>query len=291
MKRQTAVAAVVLLAGAMLWWHQTPVRASEIVAAVPLPEMVQSIQLTGNWYGHRALAFNIMGRRAGFTSTSVLNDVVEFANGTAAIPILTGVEPLELVSSSAQDAPAGSGIQSVRVTYIDATNNIVESAAIVLNGTTPVAAGFTAVEPLWMDSTAAGSGGTGNTVAAGNIRLRVVSGSVECEQISAGGNKSLSGRFMVPTGYTAYIPYWNAHAINNDQDIRLRAQVTTLNRTLSALYHFIDTDYLPLNTGSISYPPFLKLPALAKIKVSTLSAATGATIRVDVTFSVVLIAN
>ena len=31
--------------------------------------------MTGQWQGHTAYAFHINGRRAGFTSTSILNDV------------------------------------------------------------------------------------------------------------------------------------------------------------------------------------------------------------------------
>jgi hypothetical protein len=262
-------------------------RASGIQVTPVFSDLIQTIQLTGKYQGKNAFVFNVMGRRAGFTSTSVLNDVVEFANGTAAIPVLTGVEPLEIVSSSANDTAAGTGARTVKVVYIDATNNLVESAAIALNGVTPVAAGFTAIEPLWMEVDSVGSG----IVSAGNIRLRVVAGAVECEQISAGGNRSLSGRFKIPTGYTAFIPSWNAHAVNADQDLRLRAEVETLSRVLSTVYHFIDTDYLPLNTGSISLPPFLKLPALARVKVSTLAGATAGTNRVDVSFVIVLISD
>lgn len=269
------------------------VQAGDVIAPIPLPDLVQTIQLSGKWWGKTAIVYRILGRRAGFTSTSVLNDVVEFANGTAAIPVLTGVEPLELVSSSAQDAAAGTGVKSVKLTYIDSTNNLVESAAISLTGVTPVALGFTMLQPLWMESVAPGSGASvaENTVAAGNIRLRIVAGSVECEQITAGGNKSLSARFMVPTGYTAYVSSWESHAINNDQDMRMRAQVDTVTRALMALYHFIDTDYLPSNTGSSSEPPFMKIPALSKIKVSTISAGTAGTVRADTSFTIVLIAN
>lgn len=285
------VCALVLLIFAVCYFIDTPAtQASSITpGAISAADLIQTIQTTGQYRGKTAAVYNIMGRRAGFTSTSVLNDVVQFANGTAAIPILTGVEPLEVVSSSVNDTNTGpgTGANQVKVTYIDASNNLVQSAAISLDGTTAVAAGFTAIEPLWMNVSTVGTG----TVAAGNIRLRVVSGSVECEQITAGGNMSLSGRFMIPTGYTGYVAYWSSHAINNDQDLRIRAQLDPTTRAFSAPYHFIDTDYVPNNTGSSTFPPFLKIPALAKVKVSTLSAATGATIRADATFAVIIIAN
>jgi len=283
-----AIGAAAMCAG--LVWRPAITSASSITpGAISAADLIQTVQTTGQYRGKAAFCYNIMGRRAGFTSTSVLNDVVEFANGTAAIPVLTGVEPLEIVSSSANDTNTGpgTGANQVKVTYIDASNNLVESAAILLNGTTAVAAGFTAIEPLWMHVSTVGTG----TIAAGNIRLRIVSGSVECEQISAGGNMSLSSRFMIPTGYTGYLATWNSHAINNDQDLRMRAQLDPTTRAFSAPYHFIDNDYLPSNTGSSSFPPFLKIPALARIKVSTLSAGTGATIRAETTFVLVIIAN
>ena len=284
------VCALVLLMFAVLYFIDTPAtQASSITpAGIISTDLIQTIQTTGQYKGKTAFVFNILGRRAGFTSTSVLNDIKEFANGTAAIPILTGSEPLEIVSSAAADTAAGAGARNVAVTYIDASNNLVQSAPINLNGTTPVAAGFTAIEPLWMEVSAVGTAGG---VAAGNIILRVVSGAVEIEQVSAGGNRSQSARAMVPTGYTGYALNWNSHAISNDQDLRFRAQLNSFTRAFSATFHFIDTDYLASNTGSLSNTPFLKIPALAKIKVSTLSAGTAGTIRAETSFTLVLIQN
>ena len=113
-----------------------------------ITDMAHACSTTGKYLSRACSVFNIIGRRAGFTSTSVLNDVKEFANSTAAIPVIT-------------------------------SNNLVESAAITLNGTAAVAAGFTANEILWMETTAVGS----EAVAVGNIRLRVVTGSIEIEQL------------------------------------------------------------------------------------------------------------
>lgn len=171
--------------------------------------------------------------------------------------------------------------------YLDGSGTLVESAAINLNGTTPVAAGFTATGIEWMEATDGGS----SEISAGNIVLRVVSGAVEIEQITAGGNKSLSGRAYVPTGFSGYIPFWSASAINNDQDVRLRAKVHTLDRTANTRYLFLDVMYVPNNTSNNANLPWIKFPAGANIKVSTISAGTGATIRCDVSFVLVLVAD
>ena len=95
---------------------------------------------------------------------SVFNDVKEYnatgVGSTNLIVDLAGTEPLELVSASAQDGPAGSGIAAVEVTYIDSATSLITTKTVALNGATPVAAGFTAKAILWMES---------RTVAASNI--------------------------------------------------------------------------------------------------------------------------
>lgn len=250
-------------------------------------DVVEIIQQTGKYLGKTAYCFNVMGRRAGFTSTSVINDVKEFDNGVADIPILSN-STLDIISSSANDAAAGTGVQTVKVVYINNSNNMVQSAAITLNGVTLVTSVLTGVnEVLWMETDTVGSG----VVAAGNIRLRINGGTVEVEQISAGGNRSLSARFMVPTGYTAYLRQWDGHSINNDQDMRLRATVNSFDRSISSAYKFQDNKYLAVNTNSPDDLPFLKFPALCKIKVSTISAGTAGAVRCDTSFFIILIAD
>ena len=186
----------------------------------------------GQYNGKAAVTYRILGRRTGFNSTSILQDVGEWlATSINAFPVLTGAEALEVVSSNIADdgSPGGTGAQMVRVTYIDTNDDLVTSPDIVLDGTTPVAAGFTAKAILWMEVTAVGS----NTVAVGNVDLRAVSGSVIQERITAGGNKSLSARFRVPRNYTAFVPRWMASAISNPMDCRLRAKVSSSTRTPS----------------------------------------------------------
>lgn len=253
-------------------------------------DLVQQVSLTGLYNGHVAKIFQIMGRRAGFTSLTVLNDVKEFDNAAAAIPIFTSADALEIISSSVNDdgAPAGTGVQTVKVTYINASNALVESANITLNGTTAVAAGFVANEIICMEATAVGSG----LVAAGNIRLRIVAGPVEIEQISLGSTKSMSARFMVPTGYKGYMIHWDGSAVNNDQDMRLLATVTTLNRTLlPGVYIQHDLIYIPLNTVADAQQAFLVYPALSRIKVATLSGGTAGSVRAASSFGIVIIAD
>lgn len=249
--------------------------------------IIETIGMTGQWQGHTAYAFHINGRRAGFTSTSVLNDVKEFDNGVADAPILANSN-LDILSSSANDTAAGTGVRQVKVVYLDVANNLVESPPINLNGVGVVANALTGVNALyWMEAFTTGTG----LVAAGNIRLRINGGTVEVEQISAGGNKSLSARMVVPGGFTGFIPQWDALSVNADQDVRLRATMDSLTGALVIPFHFVDNLYVALNSGLAAELPFIKLPPLCRVKISTLAAATGANNRVDSSFIVLLIQN
>lgn len=251
--------------------------------------IIEIAQLTGLLYGKDAKVFKIMARRAGFTSTTLVNDVKEFDNAVAVEPILSA-STLDIISSSVADTnTAGTGVRKVKVTYINSTNNLVESADINLNGTTLVTSVLTGVNAvLWMEATDTGSG----LGAAGNIRLRINGGVVEVEQISIGNNKSLSSHFMVPTGYTGYLHNWKAHAINNDQQARIVATVNSFDRSLSTIYHAQGNSSVASNTNSgLIYLPFLKLPALTRVKINTISAGTALAVQADCSYVILIVAD
>lgn len=243
----------------------------------------------GSIGGKTAKAFHILSRRAGFNSTSVLQDVAEFlGTGIDAMPELTGAENLEVVSSSTSDTNGGTGAQAIRVTYIDTSDNLVTSANIVMNGTTPVALAFKAHQILWMEVSLVGS----NTVAVGTILLRIAGAGATHEQITAGGNRSLSSHFMVPTGYTAYFVSWSASSIGNaSMDTRLRATVRNADRSLGTSYIFQSVSYLASGARGGDDLPWLACPALSKIKISTLPSATAGTNRIDAEYTILLVAN
>lgn len=248
-------------------------------------DAVFEIQQTGKYNGKTAYAFNILGRRAGFTSTSVFNDVKEYDNGVADIVTLSN-STLDIISSNANDTSAGTGVRTVKVVYINNSNQLVESSAITLNGTTLVTSVLTGVNfVLWMETATAGSG----NVAAGNIRLRINGGTKEVEQISAGGNKSMTGAFMVPGGYKGYITSLQGTAIGTNQDLRLRGTVNSLDRSVSTVYHYMDNLFLTNGQNATSNYHYLKLPALCKVKCSTISGATPVANRCDVSFLIILI--
>ena len=247
----------------------------------------EAVQIYGQWNGKAASSYHVNGRRIGFTSTSVYNDVKEYDNAVALQPELSNAS-LDIVSSSASDAGAGTGIQSVKVVYIDINNNMVESSPITLNGVTPVANVLTGVNAVqWMETYTAGTG----TVAAGNVRLRLNGTTTEVEQITAGFNHSVSARFMIPAGYSGYLTQWTALAIGNPMDCRLRATVDPFNRSLNANYLLVDNLWVGAGAGLLDDLLFLKCPALTKLKGAVIAGGTGNTNRVDVSFDLVLIQN
>lgn len=250
--------------------------------------IIEEIQFTGKYEGKTAYAFNLIGQRQGFTSTSVQNAIKEYDNGVADIAV-TNNSTLDIISSSTQDSAAGTGVRTVKVTYINNVNNLIESASIALNGTTLVTNVLANVnQVLWMEALTFGSG----NAAAGDIRLRINGGTVEVEQISTGNNKSRSAVFMVPTGYTGYLINWRVSAINNDQAAVLLAQVNTLDRTLSTAYHAQSTKYAALNTNIPAVPNlWLKIPATARVKAVTISGGTAGTVRVNANIQFVIIQN
>lgn len=236
--------------------------------------------------GRAAAAWHVLGRRAGFNSTSVLQDVAEYLTGNIFVP-LNGTETLEVVSSSIQDDPAlpGTGTHSVTIVFLNTSYAIV-SATVNLNGTTPVNLGGTRMLFVYyMEATAGGSGET----SVGNIDLRIAGGGAIQERITAGGNRSLSGRFMVPDGYSAFISGWHVttQGVNFTADARLRATPGTGTR-----FVFQDSLFCSGNGGTVDTElPWIKKPARSIIKPSIFASATGATNRVDIDFTILLLAE
>lgn len=251
--------------------------------------IIEIIQITGLLYGKPARVIEVLGRRAGFTSTTLVNDVKEFDNNVALIPEFVNAT-LDILSSSASDTnAAGTGARKVRVVYLNTSNAIVESPDINLNGTTLVTSVLTGVNSvLWMEVVEVGS----NFSAVGNIRLRINGGTVEVEQISSSQNKSRTSHFSVPAGHTGFVPNWKVQAINADQNANLVMTVHSLDRTLSTVYTGQANSSIAgdTNSGNIALP-FLRIPALSQIKINTVSGSAATPAQVDTTFVVLIVAD
>ena len=222
----------------------------------------------GNVAGMKMYA--IPGRKNSISS-AVLDDLTQIP-GTTVVPSPGGIQ-LEIVSDNANDTSAGTGVQTLDIHYLD-TNGDEQDETVTMDGTTPVNTVATDIDFVqWMHTKTVGS----NTVSVGNISLLDTGGVVTYEYIAAGGNQSLSARYMVPSGKTGYITGWQSSSVVKRVDIRLRATVERFDRTIVPGV-FLFQDNVVLNDAVSGWLPFdvwLKVPAGGEVKISGISAAAG----------------
>lgn len=253
--------------------------------------LIETISLTNQWQGKHAYNVNILGRRTNtFLNTTDLNDVCEFlASGETVYTKPAPADTFVVNSTSTNDTSAGTGARSVEIYYLDASGNELD-VEVTLNGTSDVAVAAltncTFIQYMYVKTK-----GTLPT-ADGTITLYNTAKTIKYEQITAGGNQSLSARYMIPTGYTGYISSWNGGAIRQAQDIRLRATTDKGDRTQTVPgFLFQDTQFMGADTSFSVSEPFLSFPAGSEVKVSSIAQATTGNPRIDTSFPLTLIAN
>jgi hypothetical protein len=199
-------------------------------------------------------------------------------------------QTLYVVSTSANDAAAGTGARTVRITYLDA-NSVQTTVDATLNGLTAVSVGtgFTYIQ--WMEVLSVGSTG----ISQGDIALTSTNGAATVattfEIIKAQGNRSLSGRYKVPLGKTAYIVRWGIAAIGANMDARLRVDMNSDGTRNQGVLHFVARMYVPDSTIHEEQLAYVCVPELCEIIVSVFPGSVAATKRVDVNFFLIVINN
>lgn len=113
----------------------------------------------------------------------------------------TDAETVQVLSSSAADAAAGTGARTIRVTGLDANYNV-QQETITLNGTTPVNGLLNFIRVHTATIITAGSSG----VNAGAITVRQTTTTANVFlSIVIGRNQSNCSAYTIPAGYTAYM--------------------------------------------------------------------------------------
>lgn len=250
-----------------------------------------SVQHYGELNGHQAWLYHIMGSRTlGWTSTSVLGDACEYLDTTQALMNTpTTGQTLYLVSTSASDDgnPAGTGAQTVRTVYLDA-NGVQQVRTDTLNGTTPVSIGTGYSFIQWMEVASVGS----NEVSVGNLSISSTNGAATVattfEYIRAGGNRSLSGRYKVPSDCHGHLVHWDAAAISATMDTRIRATAFADDSAISTVYHFIDRAFLASGANISQDLEYREMPANAVIKISAIPGGAPAGNKLDGSFSIIV---
>lgn len=196
--------------------------------------------------------YTIAGYRRQWNSSSVRNDVVAYlAGGQAEMNTPDTATTYYAVSSSAQDLTAGTGVDRVRIVYLDA-NGSQQVMTSNLNGTTGVSIGSGISFIQWIESY---HSTTANRSAAGDVSISSANspaGVTEAntmERIRAGGNRSQSARYKVPANKRARIVDYHATAVktgggSTQYDIEFRATLFNDDNSLSNAYHFIRGAYV-----------------------------------------------
>lgn len=145
---------------------------------------------------------NKLGKNADVDTSTTPEDIWEGGGLYTGFPNTLG-EVLQVVSSSANDASAGAGARTIRVTGLDA-NYAIQTEDFTLNGTTPVVGvkTFTRVHTANILT----SGSNNSAFNAGDITVRhnVTTANVFLV-MSADTNQTNCSAYTVPAGKTAYM--------------------------------------------------------------------------------------
>ena len=145
-------------------------------------------------HSHR---FWSMGERQAVAVTATGDDAWRGTATTTPVPDQTTGEQMTLVSTSAEDGVAGTGVTSVRIHYLDG-NWEQQEEMITLDGLTPV--DTVATDIKFINVLHAESVGT-NGVAVGDITIyKKGAASTVYTLLAVGGNMHLTSSRMVPAG-------------------------------------------------------------------------------------------
>lgn len=215
-------------------------------------------------------------------------DVVEAGGTYAGQPVLPtqAAEALNVVSSSANDAAAGTGTRKIRVEGLNAAGAWTEET-ITMNGTTPVVTSSTWLRVIRAYGVDAGSGGT--NAGAITVKHNTTTANVFAV-IKAGRNQAANAVFTVPAGKVARLTSWAIQGYGlttaNEVTAELLARPTGTNqgwrtlRTLAAPAS-APTSKLTDRIDGIG----LKLSALTDIKVKVSVPVDNAKVIADLNIS------
>lgn len=187
----------------------------------------------------------VPGARGEYAYGRVLLDNV-ITNNRVVSPVLNWVAPpptgtqMEIVSTSAGDAPGGVGIRSVEITYLDV--NLVEKTEIILlNGITPVLT--VATDIRFIQCIVMVTYGSGKN-AEGLISLQAAGGGATYEVISIGEVRCASSTKMVPAGKRLMIKALVASASSGTGSAEV--EVTFATSILNGRNYIADSILIPL---------------------------------------------
>ena len=181
---------------------------------------------------------------------------------------LTAGEGMTVVSSAAADDDGGTGINTIRIEYIDG-NGLAQTEDLTLNGTSGVNTIATDIAFInHMFATSVGSNG----VAVGNVDIhKLATPATVYGRIGVGGNKDLSVHIRIPIDKTYFITEWHGSVAGNKPTaIRLRSTDwgNILYNGDDPVFLFKDTAFLAEGNFDRHLDPPIRVPGGSTIKVS-----------------------
>lgn len=173
-------------------------------------EIIERLVARGDIPGYSSTAF-------GYVATAATTIVAVRAT---AYTELGSAQRLEMVSSSASDAAAGTGTRSVRITWFDGSMNGPFTEDVILNGTTAVGTVATTMRFIdKVETLTAGSNGTN----VGTLTLRVFGAGATVGTIAVSDGITFWGHHYVAPSRTCYITDLIAGANGVSQNFFLRS--------------------------------------------------------------------
>ena len=160
----------------------------------------------------------------------------------------TAAETWEIVSSSTEDNPVGTGTVGVFITSLDG-DYVTQSQVVFLNGTTPVTLSGTHIRHQQTIQIAAGS----NEFNVGDITIRVSGGGAVRARLLAGNGRTYHSYYTVPAGTVLVGTQVSAYTPKNE-DAVISTQVRPLGGgwvpTSPDITVYNSSFVLPLKAGS-----------------------------------------
>lgn len=217
--------------------------------------------------------YSLRGRNAAISNAA---ETVWGAGGVYAH--ITTPVAMEAVSSSANDAAAGTGTRTILSELIDGSFDKGD-VSVTLNGTTPVAISGTYLGSNLLKQVTAGSG----LVNAGTVDIRTVSGSTVKRRILVPGTPVFAGGidtdfvFIVPRNHMALLGsvYWSGTTITGSVTVGLlRVDLTTgLQFWENSSKISLDNTSFSFGQGFINLGKGLVIPEKQAIELQVIASA------------------
>lgn len=257
-----------------------------IISPYPVVPLLQKDLIDdGAGYYPNKIAFDVEGEAntVNNTFTDVTNIGASGATAVYVFPPAGGIQ-MRIISTSANDTAAGTGMRTAIIHYLDA-NYAAQTETITLNGLAAVNTVATNILRV-NDIHTATAGSTGAAV--GDVTLENVAGTVIYSRVSASHNRSRNAVFTIPAGKQGYITHWNCASgtAAGTHYTRFTLRATTHENVRYDGVFIAQDSAGTLNNGmNIDYDIPLHLPEKTDIKVSVISDAGAANALVNSHFS------